>query len=143
MKTKQKMVFLIAFTFFITGCVTWQKVSENVNSLLLESSSNIVGKWKFEDPSLGQHVVAFQMNGTYEVDLNGDGAKDVWGDYLIYQDRMKFTDMGGQIGSTCHDSGYYNYTIKGNELHFEFLGDQCRERIKALSALWVRVQSKK
>ena len=56
----------------------------------------------------------------------------------IYTDRIKFTDEGGQIGPMCHYSAYYNYKIQGNEVRYEFLGDQCPERIKALSAVWVR-----
>ena len=142
MKTKEKMMTVIALIFVFSGC-SWLDIPYNFNDLVPGASPNVIGKWKFKDPSAGPHTLTFQKDHAYTVDLNGDSAKDLWGRYEIYLDKVKFTDEGGQIGSTCHDSGYYRYKIQGNEVRFEFLGDQCSERIKALSAAWVRASKKK
>ena len=138
MKTKQKVMFIMVLTFLIYGC-GWHKVTANFNNLFSKTSQHgIVGKWKLKDSAMGPYIVTLYKDHTYDVDLNGDGAKDVWGEYDISIDKIKFTDQGGQISSSCHDSGYYKYKIKGNEIHYELLGDQCIERMKALEGVWVR-----
>ncbi len=95
------------------------------------------GAWKFKDRYQGSYVLTFD-DGSYAVDFDGDGNKDVWGRYELNWDEIRFTDKGGKIGEDCRESGKYQYNLSGNELKFKLVSDACASRVKSLAQLWVR-----
>ena len=95
------------------------------------------GVWRFKDRYEGNDLLTFRTNG-YEVDFDGDGGKDVWGQYDLNWGKITFTDKGGKIGDDCHRSGTYKYILSGDELKFVLISDTCSSRVNSLGHLWVR-----
>lgn len=104
------------------------------------TSNKIVGTWQFKDPVNGQQKLKFLKDGTYELDFNGDGKKDIWGEYRQSQDWVIMNDIGGDFVFDCGQQGAYRFEITNDVLKFHIMGDQCQSRTQAMSVDWVRVQ---
>ncbi len=116
----------------MSGCTLMEMVRETYVPL--------VGSWKLKDSSQGSMTVTFSKNQAYEVDTDGNGTKDIWGQYKVtFNNQITFRDEGGDIGRDCFQEGIYSYKISGGELQYTLIGDQCADRIKALNMTWVRI----
>ena len=109
-----------------------------VNDMLQGSHNALIGSWQIKDSSKGTQVVTFHADGRYEVDLEADGMKDIWGTYTLFNNQIKFQDEGGEIDKNCNQGGVYLCSVKRRDLQFILAGDQCPERIAALSEVWTK-----
>ncbi len=100
--------------------------------------TRISGIWQMKDAAKTVHKINFLPNGSFEMDLNGDGAKDIWGEYAASANRVTLIDKGGAIDPTCHSAGVYRYTLSRKELRFTPLSDRCLPRVKAFESAWKR-----
>ena len=115
---------------FVSGCSwvdgTWSR------------APRLIGAWEFKDSSQGPLVLTFRKAQTFEVDYNADGKKDIWGQYELWENRIKFTDDKPREITDCFEPGFYYYLIKNHELYFDLLADHCRPRKYVLSLPMVR-----
>ena len=103
------------------------------------TAGNIIGSWKFKDPALGSQILIFRKDGTYEVDYDGDGQKDILGRYRISRDWIFLNDFGGNFVFDCGQDGAYTYRVKNGVMTFMLMADQCPVRSEAMSAEWKRI----
>lgn len=102
---------------------------------------DITGSWQFKDPANGQQRLKFLKDGTYHLDFDGDGRKDIWGVYKVAQDWVIMNDVGGDFVFDCGQQGAYSFAISDDDvLTFRLMGDQCQSRTQAMSVEWVRVK---
>ena len=115
---------------FVSGCSwvdgTWSR------------APRLIGAWEFKDSFQGPLVLTFRKDQTFEVDYNADGKKDIWGQYELWEKRIKLTDDKPRVITDCFEPGFYYYAIDNNELHFDLLADHCRPRKYVLSLPMVR-----
>ena len=104
------------------------------------TSDKIAGSWQFKDPVNGKQKLKFFKDGTYQLDFNGDGKKDIWGEYRESQDWLIMNDTGGDFVFDCGQQGAYRFNITNDVLKFRLMGDQCESRTQAMSVEWVRVK---
>lgn len=117
---------------FLTGC-------EAVD-MLMGSHNPFVGKWQLKDPSQGSQVLTFRKDYVFEVDRDGDGAKDVWGTYTLYFDkRFTIANEGGDMSNDCYQPGTYHYKFSGNKLKFILIADECSSRRDSLGSVWQKI----
>jgi len=102
-------------------------------SHLWDESDQIYGTWHFEDQSLGPLRLIFTKDHQFEVDANGDGQKDIWGRFELFENRIKFIDDKPRIITDCYEPGYKTYTIEEGLLVFKEFADQCKPRKFILS----------
>ena len=103
------------------------------------SSKKITGSWKFSDPANGPQKLSFGKDGTYQLDFDGDGKKDIWGSYRLSQDWIIMNDVGGDFVFDCGQQGAYTYSITDDVLTFKIMADQCPSRSQAMTEQWTRV----
>ena len=130
----RKLSIVISVIFIMTasmGCSFYKWLSKE--------RVNLVGKWQFKDPAMGPAILALKEDGTYELDDNGDGTKDIWGHYRPSLNWVTFKDEGGNFDKTCGQDGSYEYKIKGRTVTFNIMADPCARRSSALSVAWKRV----
>ena len=102
------------------------------------SSHKITGSWKFKDSNDGPQKITFLKDGTYNLDFDGDGKRDIWGSYRISQDWIILNDVGGDFVFDCGQQGAYSFRINDDILTFTMMADQCPSRSQAMSVQWAR-----
>jgi len=102
-------------------------------------SKKITGSWKFNDSVNGPQKLSFNKDGTYHLDFDGDGKKDIWGLYRLSQDWIIMNDIGGDFVFDCGQQGAYSYHIDDDVLTFRIMADQCPSRSQAMSEQWLRI----
>ena len=107
------------------------------------TGGNIRGAWKFKDSANGPQKLVFLKDGTYQLDFDGDGNKDIWGQYRLSQDWIIMNDIGGDFVFDCGQQGAYSYRITDDVLTFKIMADQCPSRTQAMSVEWERVKEHK
>jgi hypothetical protein len=127
----KKIVLGIVSILVFSGCSSVCQIAGQ--------SADIVGKWQTPGGS-GQTIsMTIKRNGTFETDLDGDGTKDIWGDYSQFLDRVNFSDNREESVTECKNSGFYSYKIlPGAEISFTTVADDCIPRQEALSVNWKR-----
>ena len=132
-----------SFRYFVIIAVALVCGLQASNSFAKEfrafSSRKITGSWKFQDPNNGPQKLTFLKNGTYELDFDGDGNRDIWGLYKIAQDWLILKDVGGDFVFDCSQQGAYTYRIENDVLTLMMVGDQCPSRSQAMGMPWQRV----
>ena len=103
------------------------------------SSKRITGSWQFTDSANGPQKLSFAKDGTYQLDFDGDGKKDIWGLYRISQNWIIMNDIGGDFVFDCGQQGAYSYRIANDVLTFRIMADQCPSRSQAMGEQWTRV----
>lgn len=125
-------IVLLAMIFGLTATDSFAK------EFAAFANKKITGCWKFKDPENGPQRLTFKKNGTYELDFEDDGKKDIWGHYRISRDWIIMNDVGGDLVFDCGQQGAYTYRIEDNVLTFNLMGDQCPSRTQAMSVEWKR-----
>ena len=125
-----KRIFILGWVVVMAGC---SLIPQN-----WKVPEKLTGAWQFKDSSQGPLVLTFRKNQTFEVDYNADGKKDIWGQYELWEKRIKLTDDKPRVITDCFEPGFYYYSIKNYELHFDLLADHCRPRKYVLSLPMVR-----
>ncbi len=107
------------------------------------ANRKITGCWKFKDPENGPQRLTFKKDGTYQLDFEDDGKKDIWGHYRVSRDWIIMNDVGGDFVFDCGQQGAYTYRIEDNILTFNLMGDQCPSRTEAMGVEWKRLEHKR
>lgn len=129
---------IVQYCFLVSLILALPFMTSNVSAREL-FRQKIVGKWKFKDPANGPQNLSFLKNGTYELDFDGDGNKDIWGAYRISQDWIIMNDVGGDFVFDCGQQGAYKFNIEEGVMSFTLMADQCPSRTQAMSVEWARV----
>jgi chitodextrinase len=97
-------------------------------------ASSLEGTW-----GNGTTNLTMMTDGTYQVDLNSDGAADSWGNYSNTSTQIVLQDAGGEnacfnAATQQFDTGTYSYTIVGNTMTLVLVSDNCSGRADTLVA---------
>jgi len=128
------------FISFMAAVVIWAASGCSVVDWYAGRYVPFTGTWKFKDSAQGPLVVKFNRDMTYEVDTDGNGTKDIWGEFKLHDSQVTLQDVGGAMGGDCHEGAVYLYQLSRSELRFAIVGDQCKSRVAALAQPWVRVE---
>jgi hypothetical protein len=93
----------------------------------------LAGTWT---NSLGT-IWTMTADGTFDIDRNHDGTRDMWGTYTVTGDTVTIQGTGGKTPKDCKGPGVYKF-IRPNEntLTFTFVSDTCRDRKKNVLLAW-------
>ncbi len=128
------LIVLLSMVFGITATDSFAK------EFAAFANKKITGCWKFKDPENGPQRLTFKKDGTYQLDFEDDGKKDIWGHYRVSRDWVIMNDVGGDFVFDCGQQGAYTYRIEDNILTFNIMGDQCPSRSQAMSVQWERLK---
>jgi hypothetical protein len=100
-----------------------------------QGSLALVGTWK---NSAGT-TWTMRDDGTFEVDLDQDGKRDLWGKYKVDGDTVTLIRKGGFAPKSCKGKGVYRFNRSaGDTLQFTLISDDCKLRIKNVTLGWKR-----
>jgi hypothetical protein len=109
----------------LAACATYPKTGQ----------AALVGTWT---NSLGT-VWTAKADGTFDVDLNKDGKRDVWGKYTVDGDTITIQETGGKHPKGCKGPGVYKFTRPDKDtLQFTLVKDACKLREENVLAGWHR-----
>lgn len=129
-------VFVLAVILGVTATDSFAK------EFAAFANKKITGCWKFKDPENGPQRLTFKKDGTYQLDFEDDGKKDIWGRYRVSRDWVIMNDVGGDFVFDCGQQGAYTYRIEDDILTLNLMGDQCPSRAQAMSVEWKRLKHK-
>jgi hypothetical protein len=93
----------------------------------------LAGTWT---NSLGT-VWTIKADGTFDVDRNHDGTRDIWGTYTVAGDTVTIQGTGGKTPKGCKGAGIYKFSRPyENTLTFTLVSDTCRDRKKNVLLAW-------
>ena len=114
-----RIAFAGVFLLFLNACAT------NAPTAL----GLLVGVWT---NSLGT-IWTLKADGTFDVDRNHDGKRDIWGTYTVAADTITIQETGrtGPIPRECKGAGVYKFSRPNeNTLTFTLVSDACGLRKK-------------
>jgi hypothetical protein len=125
MKSSRVLFFFCASAslLLLTGCGLFWKKTES--SPLAGTWTNAIGTtWTLKD------------DRTFQVDIDLDKMRDVWGKYYITNDTITFQSTNGLQPKSCMGKGVYHFRREGDTVHFTLVSDTCRLRRKNLELPW-------
>ena len=101
----------------------------------LSADEQIIGTW---NQSAGPAVFAVRPDGSFTMDMNGDGAADISGKYELTGNVIRLIENSPE----CPDaqSGYYRFFIVEDMLFFKAKEDSCVARNNRVLRHWKRAQ---
>lgn len=130
--SRRLMVTVSAVILLTAGC--------SLNDLLQMQSPSLVGTWRPQNNALNTVRMTFLRDGSYEFDIDGDGAIDVGGRYdILFNRQVKLQDDEGTITQDCIEPAVYKFRMTSRGLRFYLLGDQCAARVNLLKDTWDRI----
>jgi hypothetical protein len=124
MKTQSflKLLFACALIALVGACATTRS-----------GPAALTGTWT---NSLGT-VWTMKADGTFDVDRNHDGKRDIWGTYTVAGDTVTIQGTGGKTPKGCNGSGVYKFSRPDeNTLTFTFVSDTCKDRKRNVLLAW-------
>jgi hypothetical protein len=95
--------------------------------------SALVGTWRNQTGT----VWTIKENGTFDVDLDGDGRPEAWGKYSVDGDMVTLRGTGGYMPKGCKDKGLYHFDRTAEDkLQFTLVNDACKLRRKNVLQTW-------
>jgi hypothetical protein len=93
----------------------------------------LAGTWT---NSLGT-IWTMKGDGTFDVDRNHDGTRDIWGIYTVTGDTVTIQGTGGKTPKDCKSPGVYKFSRPNeNTLTFTLVSDTCKDRKKNVLLAW-------
>src|SRR5213083_392852 len=117
-KFSLRVIFAGVLLVLVNACATAPK-----------SGPSLVGTWT---NSLGT-VWTIKSDGTFDVDRNKDGKRDIWGTYTVAGDSITIQETGRTtpIPKDCKGPGVYKFSRPdANTLMFTLVNDACALRKK-------------
>jgi hypothetical protein len=114
-----QIIFAGVLLVLVNACATAPK----------SGPSALVGTWT---NSLGT-VWTIKSDGTFDVDRNNDGKRDIWGTYTVAGDSITIQETGRTtpIPKDCKGPGVYKFSRPdANTLMFTLVNDACALRKK-------------
>ena len=114
-----RFVFLGALIALVSACATPSR----------SGPAALAGTW---NNSLGT-VWTIKVDGTFDVDRNHDGKRDIWGTYTVAGDTITIQETGRTtpIPRDCKGPGVYKFSRPdANTLMFTLVSDACALRKK-------------
>lgn len=86
--------------------------------------------------------ITFRENNTYEIDMDGDQVRDIWGTFTLADKKMVLLTNDSQAEQCPAETAKYRYSFHGkNVLRFSGIkADRCADRRANLALPWVRVE---
>ena len=122
-----RVIFAGVLLVLVNACATAPK----------SGPSALVGTWT---NSLGT-VWTIKSDGTFDVDRNKDGKRDIWGTYTVAGDSITIQETGRTtpIPKDCKGPGVYKFSRPdANTLMFTLVNDACALRKKNVLRAWHR-----
>jgi hypothetical protein len=120
-----RIVFAGVLLVLISACATAPR----------SGPAALAGTWT---NSLGT-VWTIKADGTFDVDRNHDGTRDIWGTYTVAGDTVTVQGTGGKSPTPkdCKGPGVYKFSRPNeNTLTFTLVSDTCRDRKKNVLLAW-------
>jgi hypothetical protein len=118
-----RIIFATALIALVGACATTPS----------SGPEGLAGTWT---NSLGT-VWTMKADGTFDVDRNHDGNRDIWGNYTVAGDTVTIQGTGGKTPKDCKGPGVYKFSRPdGNTLAFTLVSDTCRDRKKNVLLAW-------
>ena len=114
---------VLGFALLVSACAMFQPRT---------GRDTLVGTWS----NTLDAIWTIKSDGTYDVDLNHNGQRDVWGKYTVSGDTITLLRKGGFITNQCAGRGVYRFNRTGNTLQFTLISDDCRLRRKYMLLPW-------
>ena len=114
---------VLAFALLVSACAMFHPRT---------GRDALVGTWS--NPL--DAIWTIKSDGTFDVDLNHNGQRDVWGKYTVSGDTVTLLRKGGFITNQCAGRGIYRFNRTGNTLQFTLISDDCRLRRKYVLLPW-------
>jgi len=114
-----QIIFACVLLVLVNACATAPK----------SGPSALVGTWT---NSLGT-VWTIKSDGTFDVDRNNDGKRDIWGTYTVAGDSITIQETGRTtpIPKDCKGPGVYKFSRPdASTLMFTLVNDACALRKK-------------
>jgi hypothetical protein len=93
----------------------------------------LAGTWT---NSLGA-IWTVKADGTFDVDRNHDGKRDIWGTYTVAGDIVTIQATGGKTPKDCKGPGVYKFSRPNeNTLTFTLVSDTCKDRKRNVLLAW-------
>jgi hypothetical protein len=93
----------------------------------------LAGTWT---NSLGT-VWTIRADGSFDVDLNRDGKRDIWGTCKVEGNTLTIIEAGGKVPKACANvHGVYHFTRTKDALRFTLVKDTCKLRVKNVTLDW-------
>ena len=93
-------------------------------------AQSIAGNWETKIPNEDGTMMTVKLvmgaDGTYAVDLGGDGTTDIRGKYEMKDGQMNIQDTGGE--GSCQGKGVYKVTSSGSTMTMTRVSDECEGR---------------
>jgi hypothetical protein len=98
----------------------------------------LVGKWT---KSIEGSTISFVMNSdhSYEVDFTGDSGPEVTGSFKVTENKITFTDEGGDYGSDT--AGEYEFELGDGSVTFTEVDDPVDGRRMLVEGEWIKAES--
>lgn len=124
MNKQRSIQFLLGGTFvaLLAGCAMFEKMGKPA----------VVGTWT--NPA--GTVWTIKADGTFDVDLDKDEKRDVWGNYALQGDTMTMQGTGGTNPKGCKGKGVYKFKAGHDKLDFTLVSDTCKLRKKNVLMGW-------
>jgi hypothetical protein len=117
-----QLLFAGALIALIGSCVTTRS-----------GPAALTGTWT---NSLGTDWT-MKADGTFDVDRNHDGKRDIWGTYTVAGDTVTIQGTGGKTPKDCKGPGVYKFSRPDeNTLSFTLVSDTCKDRKKNVLLAW-------
>src|SRR6266540_772272 len=119
-----KLLFACALIALVGACATTRS-----------GPAALVGTWT---NSLGT-VWTVKADGTFDVDRNHDGKRDIWGTYTVAGDTVTIQETGrtGPIPKDCQGPGTYKFSRPNKTtMAFTLVTDACKLRKKNVLLAW-------
>ena len=118
-----QMILICAVIALVCACATTPR----------SGPAALAGTWT---NSLGT-VWTMKADGTFDVDRNHDGKRDIWGTYTVAGDTVTIQGTGGKTPKNCKGPGVYKFSRPNeNTLSFTFVSDTCGDRKRNVLLAW-------
>ncbi len=97
---------------------------------------SLIGTWKVNGGPGAYKTVEFLGSREFKIDSEGDKNPDILGYYQLVNGQMIFNDKGGLIIPECGRDGVYIPELRGNQLSFQLVRDECSGRLEAIKHIW-------